>query len=209
MGRILPGRGWANLLPKDGDMPSPGQDKRSRILDAATEFFAQHPFHKVLLSDVARAAGVGKGTLYLYFENKDELYFAVLFRGFEDLVETLRPQLAAPGDPEEQLRAVVCELATRFQKHSDVVELLKGTVIGCPDTNRWSDLRLELRALIEAVIRRGIEAGRFEDPHPELTARYIPGLVRSACLFQPEGTDAETLVEHALAFVIKALQPTH
>lgn len=62
------------------------EQKRVNILAAAAELFASQPFHKVVLSDVAEKAGVGKGTLYIYFKSKEDLYFSVLLGGFSNLV---------------------------------------------------------------------------------------------------------------------------
>ena len=67
-------------------------DKEQRILDTAADLFARQPFHKVLLSDVARVASVGKGTLYLYFKSKEDLYFAVPV-----------PRVLHPGGPHARL----------------------------------------------------------------------------------------------------------
>src|SRR5580704_10338192 len=60
-------------------------DKRERILDAAVRVFAKKGFHATRVSEVAKAAGVADGTIYLYFKSKDEL----LVRLFEDRVERL------------------------------------------------------------------------------------------------------------------------
>jgi TetR/AcrR family fatty acid metabolism transcriptional regulator len=72
-------------------------DKRQRILDAALQVFAERGFYNAKVSEVARAAGVADGTIYLYFENKDDL----LINLFEDrmtfLIERLRQDLATHG----------------------------------------------------------------------------------------------------------------
>src|SRR5579883_2305801 len=60
-------------------------DKRERILDAAVRVFAKKGFHATRVSEVAKAAGVADGTIYLYFKSKDELLVSL----FEDRVEKL------------------------------------------------------------------------------------------------------------------------
>ena len=55
-------------------MQRPDEQKRQLIIDTAARFFATQPFHKVRLDDVAAAAQVGKGTLYIYFKSKEDLY---------------------------------------------------------------------------------------------------------------------------------------
>src|SRR5688572_31492436 len=71
------------------------ENKRRHITNAAVRLFAQRPFHEVKLDDVAAAARVGKGTLYLYFKNKHDLYVTLIQDGFAELVDGLREQLAS------------------------------------------------------------------------------------------------------------------
>jgi hypothetical protein len=73
------------------------------------------------------------------------------------------------------------------------------------DTARWNSKRNELKALIESIIRRGIASGEFIDPHPDLTARFIPGLVRSVMMEGPQSIDPQMLTEHILHFARAAL----
>ncbi|WP_027723302.1 TetR/AcrR family transcriptional regulator [Maridesulfovibrio zosterae] len=181
-------------------------EKETRILDTAAEMFANQPFHKVLLSDVARVACVGKGTLYLYFKSKDDLYFAVLFRGFATLVEKLEKHASQIDlTPTEQLTYIITDLAQHLLRKSINAQLL-GKVIHYPDSGEWQDMRAKLWSLIELVIIRGIDEGEFEDSAPRLTAQYIPSLIRSISLFPPEGIDIETFCKHACTFVFKALK---
>jgi len=56
-------------------MQRPDEKKRQLIANTAAKLFATRPFHKVKLDDVASAAGVGKGTLYIYFKSKEEPLF--------------------------------------------------------------------------------------------------------------------------------------
>jgi hypothetical protein len=52
-----------------------------------------------------------------------------------------------------------------------------------------------LTDLVEATIRRGNTSEEFDDPHPEITALCLPGLVRSVMLFGPKGLDEEMITE--------------
>ncbi len=187
-------------------LPSP--DKRARILDAGAELFASQPFHKVLLDHVAQAAGVGKGTVYLYFSSKDELYLAVLFRGFAGLVGEMREELAhGDSPPPARVEGIVRSIVRHLHGNPVLRELMRGAVVGFPDNGEWAATRREFYGLIAEVIRRGVASGAFTDSHPELTATYVPGLIRSAVMFLPPDVDQETLAGHAAAFVLRALQP--
>ncbi|MDB5293582.1 MAG: putative Transcriptional regulator, TetR family [Phycisphaerales bacterium] len=74
-------------------MQVPNEQKRRHITSAAARMFAARPFHKVRLDDIAAAAGVGKGTLYVYFDSKEDLYFTLTYEGFAQLVDRLNAQL--------------------------------------------------------------------------------------------------------------------
>ncbi|WFS61570.1 TetR/AcrR family transcriptional regulator [Pseudodesulfovibrio thermohalotolerans] len=180
-------------------------DKEQRILDTAAELFSRQPFHKVLLSDVARVAAVGKGTLYLYFKSKDDLYFAVLFKEFSTLVETMKRFLDGSDlPPDRALAGVIRILAEHCFARSLHLELM-GPVITCPVTEQWKRKRAELWTLLEDVVRCGVESGQFRDEGPAMTARYVSGLVRAVCLFAPTGADPEEVCLHAEQFVLRGL----
>ncbi|SFP37399.1 DNA-binding transcriptional regulator, AcrR family [Amycolatopsis arida] len=76
-----------------------GQDKASRILDAAESLLVGFGYRKVTVDEVARRAGVGKGTVYLYWPSKQELFAAVLTREAADLV--IEHLAALRADPAE------------------------------------------------------------------------------------------------------------
>ncbi|WP_320172936.1 TetR/AcrR family transcriptional regulator [Maridesulfovibrio sp.] len=182
-------------------------EKETRILDTAAEMFANQAFHKVLLSDVAHAARVGKGTLYLYFKNKDDLYFAVLFRGFSILVDTLRQHINQKNiSPTEKMEGIIREMSTYMFMKATNAHLLS-RVMHFPEGGEWQDKRTELWGLIQEVIEEGVETGEFEDSCPRFTSQYIPSFVRSISIFPPEGLNHEEFCAHACNFVFKALKP--
>src|SRR6266511_3896381 len=81
--------------------------KRERILDAAIKVFAAEGFYNAKVSQIAQAAGVADGTIYLYFKSKDDL----LIQLFEDRMErvnaTLREALASEESSTARLKRVV------------------------------------------------------------------------------------------------------
>ena len=183
------------------------EKKRSKILSTAAELFATQPFHKVLLSEVAEAAGVGKGTLYVYFKSKDDLYLSVLYSGFNQLLGRLRQKINENDNGAmANLEAVICELVGFAYQNPHLFELMRTVTWRQANANdRWVCQRAEFRGLVEAVIQRGIKTGEFHDPHPELTARFIPSMVRSVLMEGPHFMEQRTLQEHVLHFTRTAL----
>src|SRR3954469_23931856 len=81
--------------------------KRERILDAAVRVFAQEGFYNAKVSQIAHAAGVADGTIYLYFKSKDELRISLFEDRMERVNATRREALESTSNPVERLRQVV------------------------------------------------------------------------------------------------------
>jgi AcrR family transcriptional regulator len=184
------------------------EEKRLKILTAAAELFAAQPFHKVCLSDVAEAAAVGKGTLYTYFKNKEDLYLSVLYSGFTRLVERLRKWIGeSTHSPVENLEAVIQEIVAFAYHNPHHFKLMRSvSKHQGVDRSKWEGTRRELLDLIETVIREGNRQGLFEDPHPELTARFIPGCVRFLMIDESDTVDETTVSAHLCRFVLAGLR---
>ncbi len=185
-------------------------EKRGQILAAAASLFATRPFHKVLLQEVAVEAGVGKGTLYTYFANKDALYLAVLYASFEKLVDCLKRSMEADeaSNPRDTLDTVVHCFVDFGVQNPQMFVLLRSGPISEAAFVQWRVKIGELSDLIESIIRRGIRQGEMCDPHPELTARFVPGLVRAALIDGVAEHEPEVLSQHILRFLQASLLPS-
>src|SRR2546426_12205995 len=75
---------------------------RTRILAAAEERFAAFGYRRTGIGEIARDAGVAPGTLYRYFENKEEIFRAVMREGLTRWLETARRGPAEPGTAPER-----------------------------------------------------------------------------------------------------------
>jgi AcrR family transcriptional regulator len=162
-------------------MRLPDDNKRRQILAAAADMFANQQYHKVRLDDVATAAGVGKGTLYVYFESKEDLYFTIIYESLASLTTRLREQLSTDhSGAMHRIRTVVDALVDHAFQHPQFFELVK--TIGIV-SSKWDSYREEMFNMIEQTIREGISSGELREMNPSLYARFIPGLVRSAMFF--------------------------
>lgn len=190
-------------------MQVPNEQKLKRITDTAARLFATRPFHKVRLDDIAAAAGVGKGTLYVYFDSKEDLYFSLLYQGFARAVDGMKAKLDdGKLSAGRALRAAVAELADFAFRNPHFYELMRtvGKVSGRSEA-AWMAKRRELFVVLEQTIRRGVRAGQFSDPHPELTALCIPGLVRSIMLFGPRRLDQKATTDYLIRLIERGIVP--
>jgi AcrR family transcriptional regulator len=85
-----------------------------RVLDSAAELLVRWGYQRVTIDDVARHAGIGKGTVYLHFRSKDALFLTVLMRVQRDLVERMTDRMASDARevlPSRMMRHVYEEMA--------------------------------------------------------------------------------------------------
>lgn len=94
----------ATTKPRRKDLP---ENRRACILKAARCVFAQQGFAETIVEDIADQAGIGKGTLYLYFRSKEEIFMAALMEDARRLEEATRERMQAAANWQEKLQAYV------------------------------------------------------------------------------------------------------
>jgi len=107
--------------PKDPGLPA---RRRAAILRAAVGVFARHGYRDTNLQDVAGALGVAKGTLYLYYRGKEQLFLAAVDAGMVRLREDVRSAYSGVPDPLDRLAVAVRAYLEFFRDHPDLAELL-------------------------------------------------------------------------------------
>ena len=166
--KALPARGSVRRRAPEA---RPGQ-----ILDAALDVFAEHGLADARIDDIARRAGVAKGTIYLYFPTKDDLFRAVI-RG-TIVAELERAEVGLAGAPDDlQLDAFlrgywqfIC--SPTFERiHRFVVSDLPKF----PDLARFYATEVIARGhrIVTGIVERGIASGAFRRTDPAATARII------------------------------------
>ena len=182
------------------------ENKRRLIVQTAVKLFSEQPFHKVRLDDVAEAAGVGKGTVYIYFKNKEELYYSLVYEGFAEMIDRLKDQMNQPVmSGADRVRTIVAGVVEYGVKHPQFFEVLR--TVGVPDaTSLWDAKRRELAELIAKVMRDGIASGAFrEDGRPERIGLYLMSMVRAMMLYGPKVEDTVELTEHITGVLLRGI----
>ena len=153
-------------------------DKRDAILRAAIDTFAARGFFNAQVADVARAAGVAAGTVYLYFRGKDDLLISIFERTMKEAIAAGRQSVEEKRDPVERLREIARlhlgrmghdrALAVVFQ-----VELRQSTKF----MERFSATHLrQYLGIIRDVIADGQAQGAFRAGiNPTLAAKLFFG----------------------------------
>ncbi|OQX88948.1 hypothetical protein B6D60_00625 [candidate division KSB1 bacterium 4484_87] len=159
--------------------------KKSEIVNAAMKVFAQKGFANTKMSDIARAAKIGKGTIYEYFHNKNDIFE----HGFLSLMELWETNIAKRifriTDPEEKLKAIFYSFLDFFEgDHSEIIDVMLdfwAEAIRQKDEQRLRVINLEkiyqdFREIIIAVLKEGIRIGRFKPMNTFMVASLLIGM---------------------------------
>src|SRR5258708_39177424 len=98
---------------------------RRRILRVAASEFARLGFDQANINVLAEQAGIGKGTIYLYFENKRELFLAMLRFIAQEHLAAIRVALAPDGTLQQRLERLFCAFAPPAEEGGDSFNVLR------------------------------------------------------------------------------------
>jgi AcrR family transcriptional regulator len=174
------------------------EERTPEILAAALECFAKGGFAGTRLDDVASAAGVTKGTLYLYFPNKEALFEAVVRSAVLPVLEMAQEHVAESNDTAPELLEWLLRRwqETTLPTHCAISKIIIAESASFPDLARFYLDEVVGRGLtlVGGVLKLGIERGEFRPLDIENTARCIVWPMLMANLWsQSLGLYAETI----------------
>lgn len=156
-----------------------GEDpaKREQIIDGAKAVFMRLGFDAASMNDITREAGVSKGTIYVYFQNKEDLFGAIVARERERITLRMRDILAGSEEVEDGLY----HFGMNFAKHITAPPVINAmrTVIGVVDRlpnlcrHFFNSPSHNVRTVLEHFIKRHIELGNLTVDDTDLAARQF------------------------------------
>jgi TetR/AcrR family fatty acid metabolism transcriptional regulator len=181
-----------------------------KILCAAAELFARHRFHEARMEDIALAAGVGKGTLYRYFQDKDELYEALLAQAAEEVCQRLRESPCCSREPRARLEAIVGLTINYFDEQPHLFDLINHAEAmnriapGSP----WQRARDEFLHQLRLVFEEGSAIGSFFIRDPDVAIHMLAGGLRNVVRFGSRPRPANLVARIVDGFLYGAAETT-
>src|SRR5262249_18664086 len=166
-----------SLMARTAELPQP-ESKRERILRAAIDVFARRGYFNAKVSEIAKAAGVADGTIYLYFDGKEDLLISVFREHTRSYLTSLERDLATVNRPEQRMRIAI-------RHHLEALGEDRSLAIVWQVELRHSLKFMTLLSHQEVaeylnILRRIVEAGQSEGTfrrtlHPQLVAKSVFG----------------------------------
>jgi len=162
--------------------PAPPEkgDKRERILDAAEHVFAAHGFFAAKVSEIAERAGVADGTIYLYFDNKEDVLVTIFREHTRNYLQSLERELMPVRRHEDRIR-------TAIRHHLETLGRDRALAVVSQVELRHSLKFMSLLSQQEVadylnMLRKIIEHGQSEGTfrrnlHPQLVAKSVFGIL--------------------------------
>lgn len=174
-------------------------EKRAAILTAAERVFSTRAFHDVLTDEIAAAAGVGKGTLYRYFDTKEDLYFAAVLRGFDEADARIAAGAGPTASTADRLEHIALVILEAFWGRRSFYQIAHRDARRFQAQDRELNRRREsLVAAVAAVLRDGEAAHELAPLDVELEANLFLGLVRAALFYRRASQTPAELATHVV-----------
>ncbi len=168
---------------------------RSQLLDAAEEVFGNKGFHDATLKAVAELAGFSVGSVYSFFENKDDLFRQVYLRRSDDYMPALRKVIAQKGSSLEVLHAVVAFQVEYFRDHPHFGRLYlfhSGHAFSSDASPAFDPAIVqnfeEAMSLQSRLFARGQKAKQLRRGDPAVLSRLLSGMVSAYQQMDPAVT---------------------
>jgi len=186
--------------------------RRTELLTAARTVFAKKGFHDATIDDIAESAEVAKGTVYLYYKSKREIYLEALRYGIELLNSELNVKAAGPGTSLERLRLLAATKMEFFEENRDFFNIYYSELGKLPShpagLELVKDLYFKQAKIFERLLREGIRRREIRSLNVEKMAFAIADLTRDVTTQRVLGfskTSMKSDIDFVVDFISKGI----
>lgn len=169
-------------------MTSQSVNRRSLILESAEKMFLEKGYHSAKIEEIAQNAGVAKGTVYIYFKDKESIYISLVEKKLAELKSFIGNVLSQEVSSTEKLKKIyflLCEYMDKSQKLQAIISIENIKTLMYIMTRVKKRVIPKVKNVIKSlskVIEEGIKEGVFEDIDPLLGALLFMSHLRLAIL---------------------------
>ncbi|HHU77079.1 MAG TPA: TetR/AcrR family transcriptional regulator [Firmicutes bacterium] len=185
-----------------GSAPAAGAEKsmRNDILEASAQLFKKKGYSGTSMQDIASEVGILKGSIYYYFNSKNEIFREVLDNGVNPVLKNAALIIAEKSTPKEKLRKLIHHHMGYVMDHnySLVIFFQEREKLPAAQMKKYLEKRDHYENIFREVLREGIEQGDFPDVNVTLTVFAILGMCNWIIQwYNPKGAqNSEDIKEH-------------
>jgi TetR/AcrR family transcriptional regulator of autoinduction and epiphytic fitness len=177
--------------------------RREAILDAARSVFARKGFALGIMDEIAREAGIAKGTIYLYFRSKNEVYKALLEHDMKLLQKSTLERIDAAGTLKEKIHEFLLERLENAESKKEFFRIMDSERANLSMTRRqYRDFLHEPVQRLAAAMDAAARKGQIRRTDTEKAAWLIVDVARGSIQRRLLGESKDTTVEDA-AFLLE------
>ena len=153
--------------------------KRENILKAAAELFSRKNYHEVMMEDVAKLVSVAKGTVYNYFNSKEDLYFSIMESRLERLTSLLKERINSESSTIGALRAFVVNLYSFMMTNQNFFLIFRKESLNGDQKfyDNLITLENEIKNIFRDIIFKGVIEGLFREIKDDFAVDLILGSI--------------------------------
>jgi len=187
-------------------------EKYHRIIKAATKVFAKKGFYPAKISEIAKEAQVADGTIYIYFENKDDILISLFEEQMKKVLENMVAQISKLNDPAEKLEKFALTHLLLIEQNKDIAEIIQ---VELRQSSKFmkeykNEQFIQYLDLIGNIIKEGQKKGVFKkDIMPGVAKRAFFGALdemsRFWVLSSRKRYDIETAAKQISGYFLKGI----
>ena len=153
--------------------------RKNQILDAAISIFAKEGFDRANTEEIAKLARLGKGTVYRYFKNKEELFLSVVDRGLDELRIAILMEVNKVEDPVRKIENAVRAYLAFFEENDELVRILihEQSSFGKRITERYFEHYYGNVDRIEKMFEAAVGAGLLKEIDIDIVIGVLTGVL--------------------------------
>jgi len=202
-----------NIFSGGSSMRQKKPEKYNKIIDAATKVFAEKGFYKARVSDIAQEAGIADGTIYIYFDHKDDILISLFEEKMKAVLDNMKEQIRSETDPLRKIEKFALVHLKLIRDNKDIAEIIQ---VELRQSSRFmknyhNTRFLEYLDLIGDIVEEGKKRGLIrEDILPGIAKRAFFGALdemsRFWVLSKKQKYDIETASQQISSFFINGIK---
>lgn len=161
------------------------EEKNRKIINTAIEIFSEKGFNKTTMQEIAEEAGVGKGTIYRFFNSKEDMVSSLLEISIDEISEQISSAISPLDDPLEKMKAIIKVELDYYYANRNLARFLVREMWGYQSKflDHIRKIRESRATTIEQIIEEGMQKNQFKTLDPQTITASLEGMILASTIY--------------------------